>query len=142
MTPNPRKTLSIKIKTLRKTKDLTQEKLAEICNVSWRTISNLERGAVVPGLELICNLSNLEHNIRHIKELCDKNHVFLAGVIKGFNGIPEIALKYDQLGLPIIASSRLDQLEPLKGKVKAKLMTIRIPMLSEVEDVIRITDIS
>lgn len=57
MTPNPRKTLSIKIKTLRKTKDLTQEKLAEICNVSWRTISNLERGAVVPGLELICNLS-------------------------------------------------------------------------------------
>ena len=91
---------------------------------------------------LICNLSNLESNIKHIKELCDKNNVSLAGVIKGFNGIPEVSLKYDQLGLPIIASSRLDQLEPLKGKVKAKLMTIRIPMLSEISDVVRITDIS
>ncbi len=91
---------------------------------------------------LICNLSNLENNIKHIKELCDKNNVSLAGVIKGFNGIPEVSLKYDQLGLPIIASSRLDQLEPLKGKVKAKLMTIRIPMLSEISDVVRITDIS
>ena len=52
-----KKALSIRIKSLRKATNLTQEKLAEKCNVSWRTISNLERGSVVPSLNLICNLS-------------------------------------------------------------------------------------
>ena len=57
MTPNPKKALSLKIQALRKTNGLTQEELAEKCNVSWRTISNLERGAVIPSLDLVCNLS-------------------------------------------------------------------------------------
>lgn len=57
MTPNPKKALSLKIKALRKTNGLTQEELAEKCDVSWRTISNLERGAVIPSLDLICNLA-------------------------------------------------------------------------------------
>lgn len=57
MTPNPKKALSLKIQALRKTNGLTQEELAEKCNVSWRTISNLERGAVIPSLDLVCKLS-------------------------------------------------------------------------------------
>lgn len=57
MTPNPKKALSLKIKAFRKINGLTQEELAERCNVSWRTISNLERGAVIPNLDLVCNLS-------------------------------------------------------------------------------------
>lgn len=57
MTPNFKKALSIKIKALRKINNLTQEELAEKCNVSWRTISNLERGTVLPSLQLICKLS-------------------------------------------------------------------------------------
>ena len=92
--------------------------------------------------ELSINLAKLEENIKYIKELCSNHNVNIAAVIKGFNGISEVALKYDELGIPIIASSRLEHLKPLQGKVKAKLMTIRIPMLSEVSDVISITDIS
>lgn len=57
MTPNSKKALSLKIKALRKVNNLTQEELSEKCSVSWRTISNLERGAVLPSLDLICNLS-------------------------------------------------------------------------------------
>lgn len=57
MTPNPKKALSLKIQALRKANGLTQEQLAEKCNVSWRTISNLERGAVIPSLDLVCKLS-------------------------------------------------------------------------------------
>ena len=98
MTPNPRKTLSIKIKTLRKTKDLTQEKLAEICNVSWRTISNIERGAVVPGLELICNLS--KHLNVSIDELLDnkfQTNKSLTRLKKESEIIEEIVLINDKL---------------------------------------------
>ena len=47
-----------KVKALRKTKKLTQEQLAEAVDVSWRTISNLETGKVIPKLELICALAN------------------------------------------------------------------------------------
>lgn len=92
--------------------------------------------------KLIIDLNKLGTNIKNIKDLCEKQHIDVAGVIKGFTGCTKAALKYDELNIPIIASSRLEQLEPLKDKVKAKLMTIRIPMLSEIEDVIRITDIS
>lgn len=47
-----------KVQALRKTKKLTQEQLAEAVDVSWRTISNLETGKVIPKLELICALAN------------------------------------------------------------------------------------
>lgn len=49
--------IGLKIQALRKNANITQEKLAEKCNVSWRTISNLERGQVIPSLQLICDIS-------------------------------------------------------------------------------------
>ena len=92
--------------------------------------------------ELVVDLKKLERNIKYIKEKCDEKDIKVAAVIKGFNADFDIVKKYDEVGIPILASSRLDQLEPLMGKVKAKLMTIRIPMISEAGDVVRITDIS
>lgn len=92
--------------------------------------------------ELVIDLKKLENNIINAKELCSKNNIMIAGVIKGFNGLFELVKKYDDLDIPFIASSRLEHLSVLIGKVKAKLMYIRIPMLSEVEDVVRISDVS
>lgn len=46
-----------KVKALRETKKLTQEQLAEAVGVSWRTISNLETGRVIPKLDLIYGLA-------------------------------------------------------------------------------------
>ena len=46
-----------KVKALRKTKNLTQEQLSEGVGVSWRTISNLETGKVIPKLDLIYGLA-------------------------------------------------------------------------------------
>ena len=56
-----RKSVSVKVKALRESASLTQEELAAKCNVSWRTISNLERGLVVPDLVMlvqICEIFN------------------------------------------------------------------------------------
>lgn len=47
-----------KVKVLRKTKNQTQEQLAEAVGVSWRTISNLETGKVIPKLQLVCALAH------------------------------------------------------------------------------------
>ena len=58
-----------KVKSLRKLNNLTQEQLAESINVSWRTISNLETGRVIPKLDLIYGLA--KHFDITIDELLD-----------------------------------------------------------------------
>ena len=92
--------------------------------------------------ELVIDLKKLENNINQIKERCKKQGVEIAGVIKGCTGLFEVAKKFDECGVSFIASSRLEQLKPLKGELKAPLMLIRIPMLSEVEDVIDTVEVS
>ena len=56
MTINPLP-IGLKVRALRQTQNMTQEKLAGITGVSWRTISNLERGLALPTLKLIYELS-------------------------------------------------------------------------------------
>lgn len=57
MKENIKKALGLKVKAMRENAHLTQEDLAAICDVSWRTISNLERGLVIPDLLMLCKIS-------------------------------------------------------------------------------------
>lgn len=57
MKENIKKYLGLKVRSLRENAGLTQEDLAVFCDVSWRTISNLERGQVVPDLLMICKIA-------------------------------------------------------------------------------------
>jgi len=52
-----KKSLAFKVKALRESAGLTQEDLASKCNVSWRTISNLERGLVIPDLTMLIQIA-------------------------------------------------------------------------------------
>lgn len=54
---NIKKYLGIRVRSLRENASLTQEELAALCDVSWRTISNLERGLVVPDLLMLCKIA-------------------------------------------------------------------------------------
>ena len=92
--------------------------------------------------ELVIDLKKLENNIKQIKDVCSKENIKLAGVIKGCTALPEIAKEFDKQNLEFIASSRIEQLIPLKEIINTPLMMIRIPMISEVEDIITYTDIS
>lgn len=94
-----------------------------------------------PRLEV--NLEHLRHNVKNIVEKCGAQGIQIAGVIKGATGLPEVAKAYDEAGAAFIASSRLEQLQAAKDAgIEKPMMLIRIPMLSEVKDVIKITDIS
>ncbi|MBR1605898.1 MAG: helix-turn-helix transcriptional regulator [Alphaproteobacteria bacterium] len=57
MKENVRKYLGLKVRSLREAENMTQEDLASVCDVSWRTISNLERGTVVPDLGMIYSIA-------------------------------------------------------------------------------------
>ena len=94
-----------------------------------------------PRLEI--NLAHLKHNVTKVVEKCGDMGIQVAGVIKGATGLPEVAKAFDAGGAAFIASSRLEQLEDAKNAgIQKPLLMIRIPMLSEVEDVVRLTDIS
>lgn len=57
MEENIKKYLGLKVRSLRDTAQITKEELANFCDVSWRTISNLERGQVIPDLLMVCKIA-------------------------------------------------------------------------------------
>ena len=93
--------------------------------------------------KLVIDLHKLRTNIEKIQNMCRSQGVEIAGVIKGCTGLLPCAEQFERAGCAFIASSRLEQLEPLReAGIQAPLMMVRIPMLSEVEDVVRICDYS
>lgn len=94
-----------------------------------------------PLLEI--NHDNIKSNAKYVCDLCKKNGIKVAGIIKGANGKLSVARDYVDGGCSLIGSSRLEQLERCrKAGFDVPLLMIRIPMISEIEDLVRITDIS
>lgn len=89
------------------------------------------------------NMNNLKQNIKAMIDICGKKGIQVAGVVKGATADLKVTEAMAECGVAQIASSRIDQLEDIKNAgIDKPLMLIRIPMLSEVEDVISICDYS
>lgn len=94
-----------------------------------------------PLLEL--RLDKLSHNIRETVKRCQARGIQVAGVVKVFNGIPEALRLYEGSGCAHMASSRLEHFEEaLAAGCRGPFMAIRIPMLSELPDLVRLADYS
>ena len=93
---------------------------------------------------LTCDLDKLAENLAALTERCHDSDIEIAGVVKGFTAHPEIVRVYEQSGVKFIATSRIDQLRAMReaGIGKKPLMLIRIPMLTELVDVVALSDIS
>ena len=93
--------------------------------------------------KIIIDLSKLKNNIEKVQQMCRNAGVEIAGVVKGCTGLPQCAEQFERAGCAFIASSRLEQIEALKEyNIQTPMMMIRVPMLSEADEVIRLTDIS
>ena len=74
---------------------------------------------------------------------CGEFGIDIAGVIKGTTGIPECAKMFEEGGAKIIASSRLEQIEDAKNYgIDLPYLLLRVPMMTELAEVVRLTDIS
>ncbi|MBZ9607107.1 alanine/ornithine racemase family PLP-dependent enzyme [Clostridium estertheticum] len=94
-----------------------------------------------PILEI--NLKNVRENIEYMVDLCRSQGISIAGVVKGFNAIPEVVEQFAHAGCTYIASSRMDQIIKLKEYgIEKPFMMIRIPMFSEIKDLVQYADIS
>ena len=93
--------------------------------------------------ELEINLNKIYHNANFITDSCNKKKISVCGVVKGANGSIEIANVLIQAGCSEIGDSRLHHLIDLKkSNIKVPLLLTRIPMISEVTDLINYVDIS
>ena len=94
-----------------------------------------------PILEI--NLKKVYENTKYVVDLCKSQGVSIAGVVKGFNAIPEIVEQFVHAGCNYLASSRIDQIIKLKEYgIEKPFMMIRIPMFSEIKELVQYADIS
>ena len=94
-----------------------------------------------PNLEV--DLGKLKHNIEQVVARCEEKGIGVAGVIKVFNGIPEMTQVYGETRCTSIASSRIEQIiEAREAGIKGPFAMIRVPMLSEIEDLVKYCDFS
>ena len=92
---------------------------------------------------LIVDHRNLRHNMNTVIGWCRDAGIDVAGVIKVTTGLASAALDYESSGAKWIASSRLEQLARAKeAGVKIPLLMIRVPMLSELSEMVKICDYS
>lgn len=98
--------------------------------------------------ELVIDKGKLADNIREVTARCRARGISVAGVVKGMNGLPELIKVYAGSDVEMIGSSRIEQIKDAVeiGKADPALrkptMMIRIPMLSEVPEIVKYCDYS
>ena len=96
-------------------------------------------GVKYPLLEI--NLEKLKTNIRKVVSLCEELDIEVTGVTKAFCGNKEIAKTFLDCGIKTLADSRIKNLKKIQN-LKCEKLLLRIPMKSEIEDVIKYSDIA
>ncbi len=87
------------------------------------------------------DLEKIKHNTEVLVDIARQNHIDIAGVTKVFCALPEIAQAIVEGGVSMLADSRLENIKKLNGIAIPKLL-LRLPMTSQVNDVVHYTDIS
>ena len=92
---------------------------------------------------LIIDHEKLRENMKTVVGWCSDAGIDVAGVIKVTGGLASAALDYEACGAKWIASSRLEQLARAKAAgVKIPMLMIRVPMLSELDELARVCEYS
>lgn len=92
-----------------------------------------------PALKI--DLAKLENNTRFLVEKCAHYGIGVSAVTKVFCGIPEVAEAMARGGAAYLADSRIENLMKMRN-INLPKMLLRIPMLSQVDEVIDYADIS
>jgi ornithine racemase len=90
---------------------------------------------------LTIDVKKIEHNTRTMVEMCGNLGIKVAAVTKGYCAIPEIAEASVRGGAHMLADSRIQNLIKLKH-IKIPKILLRLPMISQVDDVVEYADIS
>ena len=93
--------------------------------------------------KLIIKTDAFKNNIRTIKKLCSDNNVQLTAVVKVFHAMDELVTIMHDEGIHSFCSSRIIDIERIKNLYpNDETILIRIPMFSELEDLVKYVDIT
>ncbi|AOT70485.1 ornithine racemase Orr [Geosporobacter ferrireducens] len=92
-----------------------------------------------PRLEI--DLKKIRHNARELFTQCSKAGIHIAAVTKVFCGEAKIAQVLVEEGITMLADSRMQNIKKLSNLSVPKML-LRIPMLSELEDLVEYVDVS
>ncbi len=85
----------------------------------------------------------IKSNAQKIYELCRFNGIEPTGVVKGFSAIPQVAELFVEAGFKTLGDSRIKEIMRLRSyNIKTELMLIRIPMPSEIPELVKYADSS
>ena len=90
---------------------------------------------------IVVDTKKVENNVRKITNLAKSRGVTVAGVTKVFCAQPELVKAYIDGGVDFLADSRLQNLKRMKDFPLPKIM-LRLPMISEAEELVRYADYS
>lgn len=89
------------------------------------------------------DLQIIHDNAKILLDLCRRNNIEPFAVIKGFNGINPITEEIVKAGYRTVGSSRIRHLKRVKeAHLPVETLALRIPMQSEVQDIVTYCDIS
>lgn len=89
------------------------------------------------------DLDKIEHNARSIVALCGAHGIAVTGVTKGTCGHPAVARAMLRGGVQSLGESRMENVARLRDAgVRAPMMLLRLPPLSEAEQVVDRVDVS
>ena len=92
-------------------------------------------------LEVVCD--RIRRNAATLVELCAGVDIDVVGVTKSCCGHPEVARAMLAGGVTTLADSRLDNVRHMReAGIDADVMLLRLPGLSEVRDVVELTQVS
>ncbi len=87
------------------------------------------------------SLDKIRNNAEKLISLCNNNGITVAAVTKVFCGLPEIAQALVQSGATVLADSRIENLKRMNS-IDAPKLLLRLPMISQAEEVVEFADIS
>lgn len=95
------------------------------------------------GPNVIVNIDKIEANARSITSMCDDYGIGVTGVTKVTCGMPSVARALLRGGVKGIGESRLENVHRLRANgIVDEMMLLRIPPLSETDEIVRSVDIS
>ncbi len=95
----------------------------------------------MPYPKLVVDTKKLAHNTRTLAERCAARGIALAAVTKVYCAFPELARVQAASGVAWLADSRVENLAKLQDIPLPKIL-LRLPMISQAEDVVALADLS
>lgn len=94
-----------------------------------------------PMLEV--DLKKIFHNGKKVMHMCEENSIEICAVVKGSDSSSKVANTLTKAGCKSIGDSRIEKIAKMKEEgVTAQMLLLRLPMLCEIEEVVKYADIS